>query len=387
MFGKALEVQSLISIYLFISMKFFCAQADLDEALNIVNKAITPNTTLPVLNNILLKAEGKKLLFSATNLDIAIQHSIPADIRSEGAITVPAKLITSYISLLKDEKIEATLGEGNTLTLSSTSSQTKIKGISADEFPVIPKVPKENTIKVSTKDLNSAITQTVFAASTNTSRPVLSGVLFDLDRDSLKIVATDSYRLAERKIHLKEKTSISLQSVIPSRTIVELGKILSKSQEETLEINLTKNQVLFTIGTIELMSRLIEGKFPDYEKIIPKASKTKISVSTEDLSLVIKRVSLFARENNNSIKVAATNDGKLIISTEETKIGEEKAEVAVKVDGENNKIALNAQYLLDVLTFIQADKVVLEIDDKLAPAVIKPADNKDYVYIIMPLKI
>ena len=368
-------------------MKFFCAQADLDEALNIVNKAITPNTTLPVLNNILLKAEGKKLLFSATNLDIAIQHSIPADIRSEGAITVPAKLITAYISLLKDEKIEATLGDGNTLTLSSTSSQTKIKGISADEFPVIPKVPKENTVIVSVKDLNSAITQTVFAASANSSRPVLSGVLFDLDRDSLKIVATDSYRLAERKIHLKEKTSISLQSVVPSRTIVELGKILSKAQEESLEINLTKNQVLFTVGTIELTSRLIEGKFPDYEKIIPKSTKTKITVSTEDLSLVIKRVSLFARENNNSIKVAATNDGKLIVSTEETKIGEEKAEVMVKVDGENNKIALNAQYLLDVLTFIQADKVLLEIDDKLAPAVIKPAENKDYVYIIMPLKI
>ena len=368
-------------------MKFFCAQADLEEALNVVNKAITPNTTLPVLNNILLKAEGKKLFFSATNLEIAIQHSIPADIRSEGAITVPAKLITSYVSLLKDEKIEATLGDGNTLTLSSTSSQTKIKGIAAEEVPVIPKVPKENTIKVSTKDLNSAITQTVFAASTNTSRPVLSGVLLDLDRENLKIVATDSYRLAERKITLKEKTSISLQSVIPARTIIELGKILSKSQEDDLEINLTKNQVLFTIGTIELTSRLIEGKFPDYEKIIPKSSKTKITVSTEDLSLVIKRVSLFARENNNSIKVAATNDGKLIISTEETKIGEEKAEVSVKVEGENNKIALNAQYLLDVLTFIQADKVLVEVDDKLAPAVIRPSENKDYVYIIMPLKI
>ena len=144
---------------------------------------------------------------------------------------------------------------------------------------------------------------------------------------------------------------------------------------------------MFTIGTIELMSRLIEGKFPDYEKIIPKSSKTKITVATEDLSLVIKRVSLFARENNNSIKVAATNDGKLIVATEETKIGEEKAEVSVKVEGENNKIALNAQYLLDVLTFIQADKVLVEIDDKLSPAVIRPVENKDYVYIIMPLKI
>lgn len=368
-------------------MKFFCAQADLEEALNIVNKAITPNTTMPVLNNILLKAEGAKLLFSATNMEISIQHSIPADIRSEGAITIPAKLITSYVSLLKDEKIEATLGDGNTLTLSSTTSQTKMKGISAEEFPVIPKVPKENTVKVSVKELNSAITQTVFAASTNTSRPILAGVLFELDRDTLKIVATDSYRLAERRITLKDKTSISLQSVIPARTIIELGKILSKAQDTDLEINLTKNQVLFTIGNIELMSRLIEGKFPDYDKIIPKSSKTKITVSTDELSLVVRRVSLFARENNNNIKVAATNDGKLIVSTDETKIGEEKAEVNVKVEGENNKIALNAQYLLDVLTFVQSGSVLLEIDDKLSPAVIHPAENKDYVYIIMPLKV
>lgn len=368
-------------------MKFFCAQSDLENALNIVNKAITPNTTLPVLNNILLKAEGKKLLFSATNLEVAIQYFIPADVRSEGSITVPAKLITGYVSLLKDENIEITLGEGNTVTLSSATSQTKIKGISADEFPVIPKVTKENTIKLSTADLDIAIMQTVFAASSNTSRPVLSGVLFDVNKEMVKIVSTDSYRLAEKTLELKEKTAVTLQAIIPSRTIAELGKILSKTQEKEVEISLSKNQVLFVAGNVELMSRLIEGKYPDYDKIIPKSSRTKVEVPTEDLSLVIKRVSLFARENNNSIKVAVTNDGKLTISTEETKVGEEKAEVSVKVEGENNKIALNAQYLLDVLTFIQSDQIVLEMDDKLSPAVIRPADKKGYVYIIMPLKI
>lgn len=368
-------------------MKFFCAQADLDAALNIVNKAITPNTTLPVLNNILLKAEGKKLYFAATNLEVSIQYFIPADIRSEGAITVPAKLITSYVALLKDEKIEVSLNEGNTLSLSSPTSQTKIKGISAEEFPTIPKVAKENVIKVATSDLDSAILQTVFAASANTSRPVLSGVLFGVMKDSLHVVATDSYRLAERKIAIQEKSATPVQAVVPSRTVAELGKLLSKSQEKEVEINLSKNQIMFTVGNIELMSRLIEGKYPDYEKIIPKSCKTKVEVSTEELSLVIKRVLLFARENNNNVKVSITNDGKLLIATEETKVGEEKAEVSVKVDGENNKIALNAQYLLDVLNFVQADKVMLEVDDKLAPAVIRPVDKKEYVYIIMPLKV
>jgi DNA polymerase-3 subunit beta len=368
-------------------MKLICAQSDLERALNIVNKAITPNTTMPVLNNILLQAEGKSLFFSATNLELAIQYFIPADIKNEGSITIPAKLITSYISLLKDEKVEISLVDGDTVQIKSPSSQTKIKGINAHEFPTIPKVEKENTIKINTKDLEMAITQTAFAASSNTSRPVLSGVYFDVNKDVLKIVATDSYRLAEKTIEFKEKTAIVIQCIVPARTVIELGKILSKEEGQTTELNISKNQALFVIGDIMLMSRLIEGKFPPYDKIIPKETKTKLEVSVEELANVVRRVSLFARENNNSIKLSATNDGKLSISTEETKVGEEKAELAVKINGENNKIALNAQYLLDVLNYIQGESIMLEIDDKLSPAVIKPLKKGDYVYIIMPLKI
>ncbi len=168
---------------------------------------------------------------------------------------------------------------------------------------------------------------------------------------------------------------------------MELGKILNKAQEADVEISISKNQILFSVGDVQLMSRLIEGKFPPYEKIIPKETKTKLEVGVEALANVVRRVSLFARENNNSIKVSATNDGKLSISTDETKVGEEKAQIDVKTNGENNKIALNAQYLLDVLNYIQSETVILEIDDKLSPAIIKPVKNSDYVYIIMPLKI
>ncbi len=368
-------------------MKLFCAQADLEKALNIVNKAITPNATLPVLNNILLKAEDKKLYFSATNLEIAVTFFIPADVRTEGSITIPAKLITSYVSLLKDEQVEISVVEGNTVHIKSNSSQTKVKGISADEFPAIPKVEKESSFKMQIKELDSAITQTVFSASSNTSRPVLAGVLFHIDHDFLKIVATDSYRLAERKIMLNEKFPSVIQCIVPSRTIIELGKILAYGDEKELEVGISKNQILFNMGNVQLMSRLIEGKFPDYEKIVPKSSRTKVQVGAEELSNVVKRVSLFAKENNNSIKVSATNDGKLLLATEETKVGEEKAEINVTMEGENNKIALNAQYLIDVLNFIQSEKVILEMDDKLSPVLVRPLDNKDYVYIIMPLKV
>ena len=370
-------------------MKLVCTQVDLEEALNIVGKAISQNTTLPVLNNVLLKAEGDKLHFAGTNLEIAIQCFIPAEVKAEGSITVPAKLLISYVSLLKDEKVELSVDESNSLLIKAPSSQTKIKGIGADEFPLIPNVNKDSIFKVSRKDLDLAISQTVFAAASNTARPVLSGILFNLGKDCLKLVATDSYRLAEKKIFFREKVDFELQAIVPARTVAELGKIIAKFNVDDVEITVSKNQILFVIGDTKMISRLIEGKFPEYEKIIPHNHKTRIDVKNDELTLVVRRVGLFARENNNNIKCSVTNDGKLIVSTDETKVGEEKAELTGKVEGENNKIALNSKYLLDVLNFIQADEVTLELDDKLAPAVIRITKEveKTYMYIIMPLKI
>jgi len=368
-------------------MKLFCSQRDLETGLNIVNKAISSNNTLPVLNNILVKAEGKKLYFSATNLEIAISYFVEADVRSEGAITIPAKLITSYISLLTDEKVELSISDGMTLLVQSSTSTTKIKGISADEFPLIPKVDAEHSFNLNTTELDNAISETVFAASTNVSRPVLAGVYFLVDGDGMKMVATDSYRLAERGIVLDKKIEGRFACIVPAKTISELGKITNRADSKEVAVSVSKNQILFKVGNVELVSRLIEGKFPEYDRIIPKEGKTKLEVSVEDLSLVLKRVSLFAKENNNSVKLSATNDGKMTISTDETKVGEEKAEVAVKVEGENNKISLNSQYMLDVLTYITDDKIKIEINDKLSPAVIKPIKRENYIYIIMPLKV
>jgi DNA polymerase III subunit beta len=367
-------------------MKLFCTQKDLDYAINIVNKAISPNNTLPVLNNILIKAEGKKLYFSSTNLEIAISCSIDADVRSEGAITVPAKLITSYIALLTDEKVELSV-EGVSLVVKASTSDTKINCISADEFPLIPKVEKGQEFIVKVDELYRAVTETVFAASMNTSRPVLSGVLLTSNGDCVKLVSTDSYRLAEKILPVSEKPKEALNCIVPAKTMMELSKIISKADSKEVRVNVAKNQILFKADGIELISRLIEGKYPDYEKIIPKESKTKFEVSVEDLSLVLKRVSLFARENNNSVKLVVTNDGKLAISSEETKVGEEKAEVLVKVEGEDTNISLNSQYLLDVLTYIGDTKVEFAMNDKASPAVVRPIKDDGYVYIIMPLKV
>lgn len=368
-------------------MKLFCDQKDLSNALNIVNKAINPNNTLPVLNNILLKAENKKLYLSATNLELAINLFIEADVRNEGSITVPARLITNYVSLLKDEQVELQLTEGLTLNIKSKQSETKIKGINADEFPLIPKIENPQVVKISSEELNKAITRTVFSASLNPAKPTLSGVCFFIEKDILKTVATDSYRLAEQKIKLKEKVEEPAQAIVPTRTVQELGKIIAKETDKEVQIEFSASQILFKIDDTEITSRLIEGKFPAYEKIFPKSKKTKIEVLESELAQTVKRVSLFARENNNNIKLAVTNDGKLSISTDETRIGEEKAELNIEVDGENNKIALNAQYLADVLSYLGTEKACIELNDNLSPAVVKPCNEEGYVYIIMPLKV
>lgn len=368
-------------------MRLVCLQKDLNFALGIVSCAVNPSTALPVLNNILIKAVDKKLFFSATNLEIAINYSIPADVKNEGAITIPAKLITSYISLLRDKDVEIKVEDGTTLYIKSKSSQTKIKGISPDEFPLIPKVERDTSLQITASDLSRAIESTVFSAATSGTRPILSGVYMQAEKDILKMVATDSFRLAEKKTKLLKKTEKTIECIVPVRTLLELGRILAtKFEKEPVDIHISKNQVLFSLDGIELISRLIEGKFPDYEKIIPRTTRTKIEADTTNLALATKRVSLFARENNNNIKLTATNDGRLQISTDETSIGEEKAEVDIKMNGENNKVALNSQYLLDVLSHLK-ESVSIEMDEKLTPVVVRPTKKEDYLYIIMPLKV
>ncbi|PIQ77289.1 DNA polymerase III subunit beta [Candidatus Peregrinibacteria bacterium CG11_big_fil_rev_8_21_14_0_20_46_8] len=368
-------------------MKLSCTQKDLRFALDIVSLAISPSTTLPVLNNILIKAEDQRLFFSATNLEIAINYSIPAEVKNEGSITIPAKLITSYIALLEDDKVEMKVEDAMTLHIKSKSSQTKIKGISPEEFPLIPKVEKDTVIKIPADVLANSIDYTVFSAATTNTRPVLAGVYMHADKSEMKMVATDSFRLAEKKTKLPTEVNTETECIVPTRTMLELQRILSsKCGNEETEIHISKNQIAFRVKGIELISRLIEGKFPDYKKIIPKSTRTKFQTEASHLSMATKRVSLFAKENNNSIKLTATNDGKLQIATDETSVGEENAELDIKMEGENNKVALNSQYLLDVLSHMK-DNVSVEMDEKLTPVVVKSAKKDDYVYIIMPLKV
>ena len=364
-------------------MKLTCKQKDLAIALSIVNRAINSNNTLPVLNNILVKAEGKKLFFTATNLEIAINYSIEADIKNEGAITIPAKVFTNYVSLLKPGEVTLEVTEGLTLSIKSEHENIKIKGINTEEFPLIPQIEKSENFKVSAKTLKEMANQVTFSASNNLSRPVLMGVLFEVKDDLFKMVTTDSYRLSEKSVPLK--STVEVGCIVPSRTVSELSKVLDDSEDE-VAIYTSKNQVLFEYKTLSLTSRLIEGSFPDYKKIIPKESKTSVTVDKEDFILGVKKTNLFVREHNSGVKVDIGNK-KMLIQTEENQVGEGRVELPVNVKGEDNEIALNAQFLLDVLSQLKEKDVIFEVDGKLSPVTIRSGKSDGYLHIIMPLRV
>lgn len=366
-------------------MRLSCSQKDLFNALAITNKAVDVNNTLPVLNNVLLKAEGKKLYFTATNLEIAITYWIETDIKNEGELTIPSKIFTNYINYLKDEKVDIIAEEGDVI-IKTEDSTTKIKGIPSSEFPPIPTVEKEGSITLKAKDLKEAIRQVVFAAAINTTRPILAGVYFSVEKDDLKMVATDSYRLAEKTIKVT-KASGNSKCIIPAKTILELGSILdSFKEDDEVEVIISKNQVLFSVGEVKLISRLIEGQFPNYEQIIPKDTKTEITFDINPLVLVLKRINIFAKENNNKI-ILKTANGNVEITTETTQYGEGEVKMKTKIEGEDGEIALNSQFILDVLGNIGGDEIKFKIGEKITPVIISPKEKSDYTHIIMPLKI
>lgn len=370
-------------------MKVLVNQQEISFALNMVSRAINSNNTLPILNNILLEAKEGKLNFSATNLEIAIKLSLETKVIQEGSLTIPAKLISSYVSLLPNEPLEIETLEDLSLEIKSVKSDTKIKGLKADDYPTIPVINDPETFTVNSKLFEKAINETVFSASLNTSRPILSGVYLIITKDEATLVSTDSHRLAEKKVKITTKNlEENIQCIVPARTMQELSKILSSLDKDDLKVTISKNQILFSIKGINLTSRLIEGVFPDYSKIIPTESKTRVKVKTNDLSLSLKRTILFAKEVNNSIHLEFKPDTKkLLISTDETRIGEEKTELDIEINGEMNKISLNSQYIIDVLSVKDSEKVIIEINEKHSPVKIRPEKTDDYIYIIMPLKV
>lgn len=356
-------------------------QENLNRALNSVAKVANTRGTLPILANVLIKTSKNRLSISATNLDIAITHYIGAKVAAEGSITVPARLMQDFVNNLPSGVIELDLQESK-LHVSTDQYKSVVNGIMADDFPVMPAITNGTSWKVSSSVFKKALQQVVFAASSDETRPVLTGVLLQSNDGELAMAATDSYRLAEKKLGNQKQASNLL---IPAAALHDLLRILGDGDDE-ITITNDDQQVLFQVAETELVTRLLEGAYPDYQKLIPDQFETRATLKKVDLVNVTKVSSLFARESAGSVTLAvdeATQE--LSIRSVASQLGENTATAKAKIDG-SGSITLNSRYLLDALGVLHGDEVIFGFNGKLEPTLIYDPAAPEYRHVIMPLK-
>jgi len=364
-------------------MKFSCTQENLNRGLAIVSHIANKNANLPILGNVLLEAGKAGIRLSATNLEIGISCLVRGKIDEVGKITIPARLFADYINLLPNEKIDFIVKDQE-LEVACQKSHTKIKGLAADEFPVIPKVDSKKTYQLTTKDVKKAISSTAFAVAFDESRPEISGVYTIFKEEKATLVATDSYRLAEAKADLIGDKKGEESVIVPVRTYQEIIRILEE-ENESIEVNLNENQIQFTLGDIELVSRVIDGQYPDYTQIIPAEHRTKAVINIADFTKAIKTAALFCKSGINDIDLKLDKE-KATITTSNTQVGENESEIEINLEGEPNQIVFNYRYLLDGLANIDSEEVELRLVDSVNPGLLLPAGQEGYFYIIMPIK-
>jgi DNA polymerase-3 subunit beta len=365
-------------------MKALCTKKNLNQGLSICSRIIGSGNTLPVLNNILLRTDQGRIKFSSTNLELAVNTWVGGKIEEEGDITVPAKLINEYINNLAEEKITIS-SKNHNLFLDADQSKSFIKGLPSEEFPLIPEIGEGIYTSVSGQDLTRAINEVGFAASYSETQPEISGVLFSFNGQTLTLSATDRYRLAEEKIQLNKPAPEDKQIIVPSRAANELGRVFA--QKENVEIFLSEGQAMFKSDDIELITRLIEGQYPEYQQIIPKNFTTSQTLRRTELTQALKAVSLFATDTNNIEIELDPKAQKVMVKSQSNQAGEGEVSLVGSGQGEKTSVVFNHRYLLECLNNISDDEVTIKVIDPSSPAAIVPNGRENYLYIVMPIKI
>jgi DNA polymerase-3 subunit beta len=379
-------------------MNISVMQENLARGLGIVSRAVASRATLPVLANVLLRTEDGGLKLTATNLEIGITCWVPGKVEDGGEITVPARLLTDLVGSLPPQTIELELSpKDRSLKVTCGGSRATIKGIEADEFPVVGAIGEAPVTTVDARVLREALGEVVFAAATDESRPILTGVLTRLEGDTMTLAAADNYRIAVRTLTLARPVAAETTIVVPGRSYAELVRILPDA-ESPVEITVTpnKSQILFHVESdgsgIDLISRLIEGQFPNYEPVVPRKDSwtAKATLGRESFLAATRRASFFARDSANIIKVevgGADGDASgVTISAHAVDIGDNADTLEASIEGSPTTIAFNARYLTDVLSALEAEEAVLELSGPLAPGVIRGVGKDDYVHVIMPVR-
>jgi DNA polymerase-3 subunit beta len=374
-------------------VKVSCLQENLAKGLSIVGRAVASRSTLPVLSNVMMATDNGRLKLSATNLELGINCWVGAKVEAEGATTVPARLLTDFINSLPPEQIDLELAvRTQTLNARCARFEANIKGIDAQEFPIIPTADDaERAVRLKPEDLRQMIDQVVFAAATDESRPILTGVLARFEGDRLTLAAADGFRLSVRSAPLGQAIEQPIEVIIPARALGELARI-SADQEDWVEVIITpaRNQILFHLHDVDLVSQLIEGKFPDYRQIIPTSHTTRTVLDTPGFLKAARVSHLFARDAANIVRLEiAPGDelmpGHLTLAATSAELGDNVGQVDAIVEGDPIEIAFNAKYLIDVLSVMDTGQVALETASASSPGVLRPIGDDDFVHVIMPM--
>ena len=374
-------------------MKISVSQPNLAQALSIVSHAVSSRSTLTILENILISSEQDRVCLSATNLELGLRYWIPAQIEEEGSITVPAKMFTDLVNTMPADTVYMTVNDANqTLTVQCQKLDTKIRGIEASEFPPMPEYDETEAVNFEMPEMKKMINQVAFAAAVDDNRPVLHGVKMSVNDNVLAMAATDGYRIAIKRIILKEGLPAPVSAIIPASALRELARIAGPNDKIVkMAFCGEKSQVIFHLENAELISSLIAGEFINYEAIVPTSFKTTTVVSTSALQSACNQAGVIARENKNlirmNIRISDDDMAKIMINTQaEQSGGSQENVIEANAQGEDIQIAFNVRYLKDVLDAIESPNVSLRTNATMAPALITPVDDKvDYRYVIMPM--
>jgi len=373
-------------------MKVSCLQENLAKGLSIVSRAVASRSTLPVLGNVLIATDQGRLKLAATNLELAVTCWIGAKVDEDGATTVPARVLSDFINSLPPERIDMELNvKTQTLHLKCARYDANIKGIDATEFPIIPSIGDGKKISLEPETLREMIEQVSFAAATDESRPVLTGVVAKFEKDRVTFAAADGFRLSVRTSTLSAPVDQPITVIVPAKALQEVGRV-SGDQEDPIEMAVTENksQVLFKLTNIEIVSQLIDGVFPDFTRIIPEGRSTRTVVNTAELQNAVKASSVFAREAMNTVRVQIAPSGemgagKMTMTAASAESGDNVGDIDATVDGEAVEIAFNARYLADVLNVLHSPQVAIETSGSSSPGVIKAVNRDDFTHVIMPM--
>jgi DNA polymerase III subunit beta len=372
-------------------MKVTCLQENLAKGLSVVSRAVATRSTLDITKNVLISTDNSRLKLAATNLEIALSCWIGAKVEEEGSITIPNRILTPLVDTLPNDRMELALSpRTRQVKIECGRTHTTVSGMDAEDFPSIPTVAGDTRIALNPQALKKAIAQVVFAAATDDSRPVLTGVHMLVEGERLTMAAADGFRLAVYHLPLAEPVSERLEVVVPARAVSELGRLLGDGDEPVeMLVNAGRSSVMFRLPSIEMVAQLLQGAFPNYGQLIPQSYASRAVVSVAEFLRVMRTAAIFSREGSGIVRLYVSpgqdlSPGQLRIQAKADESGDNESELDASVDGDESKIAFNSRYLQDVLGVLEG-QVALEITSPSAPGVLRPVGMDNYVHVIMPM--